>query len=188
MADYPTDYEFDIVLRDGAVARFRPLRPADASLLLALFEHTGAQSRYYRFFRAKNELTPEELEHFTTVDYVDRMAFGVFEDGEMVGVGRYDRAVDEPESAEVAFLVADAQQGRGIGTALLQMLGSYGRAHGVSEFRAFVLPENLQMMRVFRSSGYELTRTWRRASTRLTSPLRSRWGAGLPRRREKSGR
>ncbi len=55
--------------------------------------------------------------------------------------------------------MADAQQGRGIGTALLQMLGSYGRAHGVSEFKAFVLPENLQMMRVFRSSGYELSRT-----------------------------
>jgi acetyl coenzyme A synthetase (ADP forming)-like protein len=158
LADYPSDYEFDIVLRDGAVARFRPLRPEDAPLLLALFEHTGAQSRYYRFFRAKDELTPEELEHFTTVDYVDRMAFGVFEDGEMVGVGRYDRAEDEP-AAEVAFLVADAQQGRGIGTALLQMLGSYGRAHGVSEFKAFVLPENLQMMRVFRSSGYELSRT-----------------------------
>ena len=86
------------------------------------------------------------------------MAFGVFEDGEMVGVGRYDREADEP-AAEVAFLVADAQQGRGIGTALLQMLGSYGRAHGVSEFKAFVLPENLQMMRVFRSSGYELSRT-----------------------------
>ncbi len=97
MADYPSDYEFDIVLRDGAVARFRPLRPEDAPLLLALFEHTGAQSRYYRFFRAKDELTPEELEHFTTVDYVDRMAFGVFEDGEMVGVGRYDRAKDEPD-------------------------------------------------------------------------------------------
>jgi acetyl coenzyme A synthetase (ADP forming)-like protein len=159
LADYPSDYEFDIVLRDGAVARFRPLRPADAQLLLALFEHTGAQSRYYRFFRAKDELTPEELEHFTTVDYVDRMAFGAFEDGEMVGVGRYDREADEPEAAEVAFLVADAQQGRGIGTALLQMLGSYGRAHGVRAFKAFVLPENLQMMRVFRSSGYELSRT-----------------------------
>ena len=76
----------------------------------------------------------------------------------MVGVGRYDREADEPEAAEVAFLVADAQQGRGIGTAP-PTAEQLGRAHGVKAFKAFVLPENLQMMRVFRSSGYELSRT-----------------------------
>ena len=158
MADYPSDYEFDIVLRDGAVARFRPLRPEDAPLLLALFEHTGAQSRYYRFFRAKDELTPEELgtspRSTTWIGWLSAS----LKTGRWWGWGgTTGRRMSRP--AEVAFLVADAQQGRGIGTALLQMLGSYGRAHGVSEFKAFVLPENLQMMRVFRSSGYELSRT-----------------------------
>ena len=61
--------------------------------------------------------------------------------------------------AEVAFAVADDQQGRGIGTELLQLLTTAARQNGVTGFRAFVLPENVQMMRVFRNSGYELHRT-----------------------------
>ncbi len=159
MSDYPAEYEFDLILRDGAVCRFRPIKASDAPDLLDLFHRTGAESRYFRFFRMKDELTPDELAYFSTVDYQERMAFGAFLEGELIGIGRYDRAQDEEGVAEVAFLVADTHQGRGVGTALLQLLGSYARAHSVSSFRAFVLPENLQMMRVFRTSGYEMHRT-----------------------------
>src|SRR5665811_893454 len=87
------------------------------------------------------------------------MAFAVYQDEVMVGVGRYDRGVEEPGTAEVAFLVDDSHQGKGIGTQLLQMLTNYGRSHDVEHFQAYVLPDNLQMMRVFRNSGYELHRT-----------------------------
>lgn len=156
---YPDAYEFDIVLRDGTVAQFRPIKPEDATNLIALFDATGQQSRYFRFFRAKDRLTDEEVSYFTTVDYADRMAFVVYQDDTMVGVGRYDRDAGEEGAAEVAFLVSDDQQGKGIGTQLLQLLTNYGRTHGVKRFQAFVLPDNLQMMRVFRNSGYELHRT-----------------------------
>lgn len=159
MPAYPSQYEFDVVLRDGEVAQVRPIKPNDTESMRHMFDTMGPESRYFRFFRVKRELTAEELEYFTNVDYSDRMAFVVHQDGIMVGVGRYDRAEDDPAYAEVAFAVADSHHGRGIGTQLLQLLTVYGRAHGITGFRAFVLPENVGMMRVFRNSGYALGRT-----------------------------
>ncbi|MGD2102449.1 MAG: GNAT family N-acetyltransferase [Acidimicrobiia bacterium] len=159
MAEYPAEYQLDVVLRDGAGARVRPIKPDDGHHIRDFFERLGPESRYYRFFRVKNTLEPEEIEYFTHVDYADRMALIALEEGEMVGVGRYDRDRSDPTVAEVAFAVADDQQGRGLGTMLLELLTSYARTHGIEGFRAFVLGENRQMMRVFRNSGYELNRT-----------------------------
>jgi len=159
MAEYPSEYELDIVLRDGGGARVRPIRPDDGDHVKAFFEALGPESRYYRFFRVKNTLEQEEIEYFTRVDYSDRMALIALHDGEMIAVARYDRDLSDPEAAEVAFAVVDEHQGRGLGTRLLELLTSHARSHGIKGFRAFVLGENRQMMRVFRNSGYELTRT-----------------------------
>ena len=73
--------------------------------------------------------------------------------------GQLRPRADKDGTAEVAFAVADEHQGRGIGTQLLQLLTNHARSQGVRHFEAFVLPENRQMMRLFRNSGYELTRT-----------------------------
>lgn len=159
MAQYPSEYELDVVLKDGGGARIRPIKPDDGDLLRAFFERLGPESRYFRFFKIKKSLSDDEVEFFTHVDYDDRMAMVVVLDGEFIGVGRYDREGDDSEIAEVAFAVADEHQGRGIGTELLELLTAYARDHGIEKFTAYVLAENRQMMRVFRNSGYELTRT-----------------------------
>ncbi len=159
MAEYPSQYELDVVLRDGGGARIRPIRPGDGELVKAFFERLGPESRYYRFFQVKHTLEDSEIEHFTNVDYDDRMALVALHEGEMIGVGRYDRESGHSDRAEVAFAVIDDHQGRGLGTRLLELLTSYARSHGIKGFRAFVLGENRQMMRVFRNSGYELSRT-----------------------------
>jgi|FLYL01.1.fsa_nt_gi acetyl coenzyme A synthetase (ADP forming)-like protein len=159
MIEYPDEYELDIVLRDGEVVHVRPIKPDDGPRLVDFFERLGPQSRYFRFFRVKKTLDPEEVEYFTHVDYDRRMALVVLKGGRIIGVGRYDRLEDEPEVAEVAFAVVDDEQGRGIGTELLQLLTAYARSRGITAFRAYVLPENVQMMRVFRNSGYSLSRT-----------------------------
>jgi acetyl coenzyme A synthetase (ADP forming)-like protein len=159
MADYPSEYELDVVLRDGGGARIRPIRSDDAELVKDFFERLGPESRYYRFFQVKHTLEDAEIEHFTNVDYNDRMALVALHDGQMIAVGRYDREEKHTERAEVAFAVVDDQQGRGLGTQLLELLTSHARSHGIKGFRAFVLGENRQMMRVFRNSGYELART-----------------------------
>ena len=159
MTSYPSEYELDIVLRDGGGARVRPIKGDDGDHIRSFFERLGPESRYYRFFRVKQTLEDSEIEHFTNVDYGDRMALVAFVGDEMVGVGRYDRDLEDDTVAEVAFAVADDQQGRGLGTRLLTLLTNYARSVGVERFRAYVLGENRQMMRVFRNSGYELSRT-----------------------------
>ena len=159
MAEYPSEYELDVVLRDGGVARVRPIQPEDAAKARAFFERLGPESRYFRFFSVKQTLSDREVEHFASVDYDDRMALVAIRGGEMVAVGRYDREGPGEDTAEVAFAVVDDHQGRGLGTRLLELLTNHARTNGIKRFRAYVLGENRQMMRVFRNSGYELTRT-----------------------------
>lgn len=159
MADYPREFELDVVVRDGEVVKVRPIKPSDGDLLVDFFERLGPESRYFRFFRVKQTLPPEEVAYFTNVDYDTRMALVALVGGVMVGVGRYDRVPGDPTVGEVAFAVADDHQGRGIGTELLGLLTAHARRNGIVRFSAFVLPENVQMMRVFRNSGFELRRT-----------------------------
>ncbi|HKX75093.1 MAG TPA: GNAT family N-acetyltransferase [Acidimicrobiia bacterium] len=159
MADYPTEYEFDAVLRDGDVVQIRPIRPDDDERLIDFFTRMGPQSRYFRFFRVKDSLEPDEARYFTTIDYEKRMALVAIDQGAIVAVGRYDVLPDHPEVGEVAFAVADEYQGRGIGSELLSLLTAHARRQGLTGFRAFVLADNVQMLRVFRNSGYTLTRT-----------------------------
>ncbi len=159
MRSYPDEYEIDTALRDGGVVRFRPIKPEDSKKLHEFFHRLGPESRYFRFFRVKKDLSPEELEYFTNVDYEDRMAFVAVHEGNIIGVGRYDRVEDDPQYAEVAFAVEDEHQNRGIGSQLLQLMTTHSRKHQITGFRAFVLPENVQMMRLFRNSGYRLERT-----------------------------
>jgi acetyl coenzyme A synthetase (ADP forming)-like protein len=159
MAEYPSEYELDIVLRDGGGARVRPIKPEDAGLIRDFFETLGPESRYFRFFRIKESLEQKEVDFFTQVDYADRMALIALLEGKMIAVARYDREGHDATAAEVAFSVADKHQGRGIGTQLLQLLTNHARSHGIERFHAYVLPENRQMMRLFRNSGYEMTRT-----------------------------
>jgi RimJ/RimL family protein N-acetyltransferase len=159
LGSYPAEYEVDAVITDGEVVQIRPIRPDDAEGLIRFFSSMGPESRYFRFFQIKQTLEPAEAEYFTTVDYRNRMALVALDDNEIIAVARYDRLADEPTVAEVAFMVADRHQGKGLASELLALLTSYARQLGVTSFRAFVLPENVQMMRVFRNSGYALSRT-----------------------------
>lgn len=145
---YPKEWAFDVVLKDGGVGRLRPIKPDDSADLDDMIKRMGRESIYQRFLRVKEELSEEELDYFTHVDYDDRMAFVLYGDDKLLGVGRYDRILTDPTVAEVAFAVADAQQGRGIGSQLLQHLTMYARTRKISAFRAFVLAENHAMIRV----------------------------------------
>ncbi len=156
---YPESWHFDLVLKDGGVVRMRPILPTDGDALQSMLGRMSRQSVYQRFFRVKRRLDPEELRYFTELDYDDRMAFVVLDDGVVVGVGRYERAEGRADTAEVAFAVVDDAQGRGIGTALLHQLTAYARDRGIGAFRAYVLADNHAMLRVFRNAGYRLTRT-----------------------------
>jgi len=155
---YPAEWVTDILLKDGSTVHLRPILPSDGEGLNDLISRMSRESVYHRFFRVKKRLDPDEVEYFTVLDYADRMAFVVERDARIVGVGRYDRQKTGSDTAEVAFAVADAEQGRGIGTRLLDYLTAYARPRGVTAFRAYVLADNHAMIRVFRGAGFRMRR------------------------------
>lgn len=152
---YPASWEVDGLLIDGGPVHVRPLRPGDDEALMAFHRGLSDQTVYYRYFGAHPELSAPEAAHLVDIDYQDRMAFAAFSGGGLVGVGRYDREPDG--TAEVAFVVADSYQRRGVGTLLLEALVGYGAQHRIATFTAEVLPDNPAMLRVFLESGLAVT-------------------------------
>jgi GNAT superfamily N-acetyltransferase len=121
----PRHWEADVLLRDGKTAHIRPIQPGDADLMVDFYSRVSDESKYYRFFSPMPNLSERDLQRFTHVDYVDRVALVLTSAGKMIAVGRYDTV--EPGRAEVAFLVEDGHQGRGIGQLLLEHLAQAGR-------------------------------------------------------------
>jgi acyl-CoA synthetase (NDP forming)/GNAT superfamily N-acetyltransferase len=153
---YPQEWEADVVLTDGGVARLRPIMPSDAPKLVQFYERVSPESKYLRFFAPYPRLSPRDVKRFTEVDYVDRVAFILTLGDEMIGVGRFDRT--ENDQAEVAFLIEDAHQGRGIAQLLLEHLAEAARERGITGFVAEVLPENRRMAQVFADAGYRVSK------------------------------
>ncbi|MFI6594857.1 GNAT family N-acetyltransferase [Nonomuraea sp. NPDC050536] len=168
-AQYPAHWEADVVLADGGTAHVRPIRPADADRLLAFYSRLSDESIYFRFFGPRPRLTDKEVTWFTNVDYVNRVALIATIGTEMVAVIRYDRT-DEAE-AEVAFLVEDAHQGRGVASVLLEHLAATARENGIQRFIADVLPANMKMMGVLRQAGYTAESRFADGVVRMTLDL-----------------
>src|SRR5690625_461685 len=154
---YPSHWEADIALSDGSAAHLRPIRPEDAEALQDFHVRQSEQSRYLRFFAPMPRLSRRDLERFTIVDHQDRVAFVVMAGSDIIAVGRYDRT--GPSEAEVAFNVADARQGSGLGSVLLEHLAAAARERGISTFTAEVLPQNVRMINVFTDAGFDVERT-----------------------------
>jgi acetyl coenzyme A synthetase (ADP forming)-like protein len=162
----PRAFALDAVLRDGGSIHLRAIRPDDKARLVDHFRRLSARSVYFRFFGSKLRLTDSELRRFTELDFVDHVALvaTLLEDGEerIIGVARYivlPAKRGEPRRAEVAFAVADAHQGRGIATLLLEQLARLAQAGGIDEFEANVLGENNRMLEVFAASGFQVRRS-----------------------------
>ena len=152
VARYPIEREADVVLRDGATVHVRPVRADDGPAMRAFLESVSPDSIWFRYFGTVN------LDWATSwsvnVDYADRFGL-VVESGNpraIIAHAAYVRI--DYERAEVAFLVADAWQGRGISTILLAHLAEVAEQHGFSTFFAQVLPQNHRMIDVFRESGF----------------------------------
>lgn len=143
-----------MLLADGGTVHVRPISPDDADRLVEFHAGLSQQTVYFRFFTAKPTLSPPQVEHFTHVDHHDRVALVAALGERLVAVARYDRTPGA-DSAEVAFVVSDEHQGRGIGTALLEHLAAAARERGITRFVATTLPDNRQMLEVFRTAGFE---------------------------------
>jgi len=151
-----------VILRDGQSLKVRPILPADREKLRELFYRLSPQTRYLRFGYMKTYISEQELDYFTNVHPPDTYAYiGTMGEGEkerIVAVGRWF-LVPDGRSAEVAFVVEDNIQVRGIGTALLERLAETATRYRIKRFIARVLPENTRMLEVFEESGFNIIKT-----------------------------
>ncbi|WP_395364294.1 GNAT family N-acetyltransferase [Streptomyces sp. YH02] len=172
--DYPDHWEADVVLRDGGTARIRPITADDADRLVSFYEQVSDESKYYRFFAPYPRLSAKDVHRFTHHDFVDRVGLAATVGGEFIATVRYDRINDRglpasapADEAEVAFLVQDAHQGRGVASALLEHIAAVARERDIRRFAAEVLPANTKMIKVFTDAGYTQKRSFEDGSVRL---------------------
>ncbi|MET3960260.1 acyl-CoA synthetase (NDP forming)/GNAT superfamily N-acetyltransferase [Marmoricola sp. OAE513] len=155
---WPAHWAADVVLRDGRTAHIRPISPSDSDGLVTFYADVSDQSKYFRFFAPMPTLSERDLRRFTEVDHRARVAFVLTVAEKILAVASYELL--EPGEAEVAFLVQDAHQGRGIGQQLLEHLAQAARERGVHRFVAEVLPDNQRMLQVFHEQGYQVAGDW----------------------------
>ncbi|NEA97578.1 bifunctional GNAT family N-acetyltransferase/acetate--CoA ligase family protein [Streptomyces sp. SID13726] len=176
--EYPAHWEADVVLRDGGTARIRPITVDDADRLVSYYEQVSDESKYYRFFAPYPRLSAKDVHRFTHHDFVDRVGLAATVGGEFIATVRYDRigadgmpASAPADEAEVAFLVQDAHQGRGVASALLEHIGAVARERDIRRFAAEVLPANVKMIKVFTDAGYTQKRSFEDGVVRLEFDL-----------------
>lgn len=152
-----------VLLKDGRPAYLRRASEDDIDELAQLLERTSGDSLYFRFFggvarshELARRLLVGESPPGAPPGLTLLVSVGDGEHYEVIGVGSY--APISPEEAEVAFLVQDDYQGKGVGTLLLERLAYAAEDEGLRRLVAYVLPANERMFKVFFDSGYKAVR------------------------------
>jgi GNAT superfamily N-acetyltransferase len=142
-----------VPLREGSSVVVRPIEPGDAEKLRRGLARLSPESRYRRFLTPVPRLTESQLRYLTAVDHRDHEALIALDPatGDALGVGRFVRTA--PATAEVAVTVVDDWHGRGLGSALLELLAGRARDEGVTRFSALLLAENEEMLDLLRRLG-----------------------------------
>jgi GNAT superfamily N-acetyltransferase len=143
-----------VKLRDGSSAQIRVIEAGDKDSIVRGFERLSHESRYRRFFSPLDQLSARDLAYLTEVDHHNHEALIAHDEaGEPLGVARYVRGRPDSNRAEVAVVVVDDWQGRGLATALLTRLADRARAEGIEVFTAVTLPENRDAIGLMHSLG-----------------------------------
>jgi GNAT superfamily N-acetyltransferase len=159
----PRTYAATESLKDGTAVTVRALRADDRERMARAVRGLERESIYFRLFSYRNELTEAGLDRIMRFDPDREVALvatiGTGADETIVGAGRYvvDDAQATPRAAEIAFMVEEDYQGRGLASRLLRHLVHVARGRNVALFTAEVLAENTGMLRVFERSGLPMT-------------------------------
>lgn len=147
-------YQEEILLDDGTSAHIRLVRPEDKALIRATWHELSSESRYRRFLTSKDHLSDAELRYLTEIDQQDHFALGAETTSPSgpvgLGIARFIRNKDRPDTAEAAIVIADRFQGRGLGRALLGRLVMAARERGIAYFSCDVLASNEAMRQFLR--------------------------------------
>jgi GNAT superfamily N-acetyltransferase len=142
-------------LRDGVPVRLRLTRPTDAPRVRAFLEHLSDETRHRRFLAAMPQVPESVVRHFTFYDPRERMivAATAHLDGTECMLGIADIALLETGVAELAVVVADEHQGRGVGTLLSEAIASLALRNGATHLKAEMLDRNIPMLRLMEALG-----------------------------------
>ena len=175
---YPVAYETTFKAADGGEIFVRPIRPEDESMIKDMFYNFSEKTVYLRYHAALKSMPHNRLQVFCNVDYDSEMALiacvGKAGHEDIIGVGRY---MTDPvqDTAELAFVVADAHQRRGLGSYLFNELIRIGREKGIQKFNAEVLPQNSGMLKIFHRSDMNVETSTEEGVVHVTmSPLTER--------------
>jgi GNAT superfamily N-acetyltransferase len=158
------------VLKDGTAVHIRPIRPEDDRLLIEIFNRLSPQSVYQRFFTNVSELTPGMARYLADANSARRLALMAEIAGEVVAVGRYEPTPD-PETVELALVVLDEWQDKGLGRIMVREILKVGWANGIKRFRADVLAENRRMLHLLaQEAGILERRTEAGVTTLMVQP------------------
>jgi RimJ/RimL family protein N-acetyltransferase len=163
-------FDRTVALRDGTLVRMRPIEAGDAPRLVALYDHLSRDSRYQRFFSVMQRLPPDWARFLANVDYRTRLALVVEapDDADaLIAVARYE-STDALDTAEVAFVVLDGWQDRGLGTVLFSELLRAAAINGIRRYRAWVLADNRRMLDLITRLGTVQRRTIEQGVADLT--------------------
>ncbi len=164
-----------VLLKDGRTARIRRADESDRGRVVQLLRSVSDRSRFQRFFGGGRNVDTMADNLLQVGNPRERLTLIVLHgppgDPEIIGLGSYVRQEDDPGTAEPAFLVRDDQQGRGIGTLLLERLALMAVRQGIQRFEAYTLPDNDRMRSVFRDSGFPVETAPGGDSFRVRFPL-----------------
>jgi GNAT superfamily N-acetyltransferase len=144
-----------ISLCDSSHVRIRQGHHTDRGLLLRGFERLSPESRYRRFLAPMKELTESTIRYLTEIDHHNHEAMIALDErtGEGIGVARYVRNPQRPDVAELAVMVIDDWQRRGVGTLLLEVISARAREEGITRFTGLMLATNKEMMDLLQELG-----------------------------------
>jgi len=156
---YPEELEHHDTLRDGTEVFFRPVKPTDEAALSEMLYSLSEASVRTRYMAQTVTFPHKDVQRLTNIDYSQNLAIvgtvPSVSGEEFVAIAQY--FLDpKTNSAEVAFLVQDEWQRKGMGTFLLNYLAQIARKRGVKQFYAKVLSANKPMLAIFHNSGYEV--------------------------------
>ena len=153
-------YQQEVSLPDGKKVVIRLITSNDKKSLGEFYSRVSDESRYFRFHYSKSLLTNDDLANFCDVDYQDSLGLVAEQEQDrrkqIIGVVRFYRLPSDPHTAEVALLVQDSEQKKGVGTCLLKHLAILAWARGINSFRGEVLRENSRLLSMCRKSDPEM--------------------------------
>jgi acyl-CoA synthetase (NDP forming)/RimJ/RimL family protein N-acetyltransferase len=171
------NYKEHVLLKNGEGLIFKAAIPEDITLVSSFMKRISKESLRMRFMVSMSEVPPEIIKELCSGDFKQKgcllALIGEGDEKKVVGLGNYI-ALGNGRSAEVAFLIEDDYQGKGISTLLLERLAGLAAANGFVELEAEVFPDNQPMLNVMKNSGFENHQVWSSDTVHLELPVGGR--------------